>query len=85
LKKLGRDFGTKIVGQKRCYFEKRSREVIENKESALKNKPKRTQNRTREVVENAFQLKKQTQNKAKTNPSPAEAFPSHPASLLMTD
>jgi hypothetical protein len=31
LKQSADDFGTRIVGQKRCYFKKRSREVIENK------------------------------------------------------
>jgi hypothetical protein len=42
----------KLWDKKNTFFEKRTREVIENTGSALKNKPKQTQKRTREVVEN---------------------------------
>jgi hypothetical protein len=40
------------MGQKRCYFEKRTREVIENNLSVLKNKPEQTEKQSGEVVEN---------------------------------
>jgi hypothetical protein len=36
--------------RKRCYFKKRTREVVENKESAAKNEPKQTQKQSREVL-----------------------------------
>jgi hypothetical protein len=52
LKKWADDFGTKIVGQKLFYFEKRTGEVTEKKGSATKNEPKRTEKRSGEVVEN---------------------------------
>ncbi|HEV2247926.1 MAG TPA: hypothetical protein VGW37_14840 [Terriglobia bacterium] len=54
------------MGQKRCYFEKRTGEVVENKESAPKNEPKRTGKRSREVVENTYLWKKRTENEPKT-------------------
>ena len=74
----------KLWDKKDVILKNEAEKLLKINNRALKNEPKRTQNRTREVVENAFQLKKQTQNKAKTNPSPAEAFPSHPASLFLT-
>ncbi len=41
-----------VVGQKRCYFENRTGEVTEKKESARKTEPDRTGERSGEVVEN---------------------------------
>jgi hypothetical protein len=60
------------VGQKRCYFKKQTREVVDNKESGLENKPKQTQKQSREVVENTFLWKKQTQNKPGNKPEKAQ-------------
>jgi hypothetical protein len=42
--------GRKI--KKNTFFKKRSREVIETTGSGLKNEPKRTQKRSRELIEN---------------------------------
>jgi hypothetical protein len=53
------------MGQKRCYFEKQTREVTENKVSATKNKPKQTQKQSGEVIENTFLWKKQTQKQTR--------------------
>jgi hypothetical protein len=66
LKRCSEHFGTKIVGQKRCYFKKRTGEVTENKGLATKNEPERTEKRSGEVVENTFLWKKQSQNEPKT-------------------
>jgi hypothetical protein len=56
-------------GTKKFYFEKQTREVIENKGSGPKNKPKQTQKRSREVVENTRGQKKRTRTNPKTNPA----------------
>ena len=42
-------FGTNGT-MKRCYFKKRTGEVVENKGLATKNKPERTEKRTGEVL-----------------------------------
>ncbi|HXH51506.1 MAG TPA: hypothetical protein VNM47_19375, partial [Terriglobia bacterium] len=49
-------------------FEKRTREVVENKGLATKNEPKRTQKQSRDVGENTFLWKKQTQNEPENEP-----------------
>jgi len=48
---LGADFTT-VKNKKNTFFQKRTGEVIENKEPELKNEPERTGKRTGEVVEN---------------------------------
>ncbi len=53
------------MGQKRCYFKKRTGEVIENKAHGLKNEPERTGKRSWEVIENTYLWKKRTENEAK--------------------
>jgi hypothetical protein len=56
------------LGQKRCYFEKRTGEVVENNQLACKNEPKRTGKRSGEVVEKTYLWKKRTQNEPKNEP-----------------
>jgi hypothetical protein len=48
------------VGQKDVNFEKRTGEVNDNKGSAHKNEPERTEKRSGEVIENTKDLKKRT-------------------------
>jgi hypothetical protein len=60
LKTCFNEFGTKIVGQKNTFYIKRTREVLENTASGPKNKAKRTQKRSGEVVENTYLWKKRT-------------------------
>jgi hypothetical protein len=55
------------VGQKNTFFKKQTQEVIENKWSGPKNKPKQSQKQSGEVVENIILWKKQTQKQ--TGPS----------------
>jgi hypothetical protein len=50
--------------KKNTFFKKQSREVVESKRSALKNKPKQTQKQSREVVENTYLWKKQSQKQS---------------------
>ena len=49
-------------------MEKRTGEVIENKESEPKSEPDRTGNRTGEVVENTWLWKKRTENEPENEP-----------------
>jgi hypothetical protein len=60
---LSRVLGAKT--EKNTFFKKQSREVIENKGSGTKNKPKQTQKQSREVFENTFLWKKQTQKQTR--------------------
>src|SRR5690242_7734715 len=55
------------MGQKRCYFEKRTGEVIDSKEKWPKTNRTRTGKRSGEVIENAHLWKKRTENEPKTN------------------
>ncbi|HET7101676.1 MAG TPA: hypothetical protein VFJ52_11035 [Terriglobia bacterium] len=52
------------MGQKIRFFKKQSRDVTENKVSAAKNKAEQTQKQSREVVENAWLWKKQSQKQS---------------------
>ncbi|HET9178779.1 MAG TPA: hypothetical protein VFQ24_10535 [Terriglobia bacterium] len=54
------------MGQKNTLFEKRTGEVVENKEKWPKNKPERTGKRSGEAVENTYLWKKRTENEPKT-------------------
>ena len=54
------------MGQKRCYFEKQSGEVAENKGKGYIDSQKRTGKQSGEVVENTYLWKKQTGTKLKT-------------------
>jgi len=68
------------MGQKRCYFEKRTGEVVENKKKCQKNEPERTKKRSGEVVENIRGLKKRTENEPENPPEPYRSFSPHPTS-----
>ena len=63
---FGGEFSQRICGEKKTkkntFFEKRTGEVAENKESAPKNEPERTGKRSGEVVENTCLWKKRTGN-----------------------
>ncbi|TAM82823.1 MAG: hypothetical protein EPN47_09270 [Acidobacteria bacterium] len=52
-------------GTKNTIFEKRTGEVVENKGSAPKNEPERTEKRSGEVIENTYLWKKRTGNEPK--------------------
>ena len=54
------------MGQKRCYFEKQTGEVIENKGKGYMDSQKQTGKQTGEVVENASLWKKLSGNEPKT-------------------
>jgi hypothetical protein len=58
---MSRHFGPENVGQKNTFFKKQTGEVIDNKESELKNKPEQTGKQSGEVVENTFLWKKRSQ------------------------
>jgi hypothetical protein len=54
-------FGTNETnGRKNTFFEKQTGEVVENKGSALKNEPERTEKQSGEVIENTYLWKKQS-------------------------
>ncbi|HEV2248743.1 MAG TPA: hypothetical protein VGW37_19030 [Terriglobia bacterium] len=55
--------------KKNTFFEKRTGEVVENKESAVKNEPERTEKRSGEVVENTYLWEKRTENEPKNEPT----------------
>src|SRR5574340_609912 len=55
------------MGQKRCYFQKQSGEVAENKGKGYMDSLRQTGKQSGEVVENTWLWKKQTGNKPKTN------------------
>jgi hypothetical protein len=57
-------------GQKRCYFQKRTGEVAENKGSEVENEPERTGKRSGEVVENTLLWKKRTENEPENKSGP---------------
>jgi hypothetical protein len=69
LKKHGCYFGTKIVGQKRCYFEKRTVEVVDNKGEAYITSQKRTGNEPESEAERLLKIRTCGKNKPETNRS----------------
>jgi hypothetical protein len=52
------------IGQKRCYFEKQTQGVIENKESGLKTNPNKPKNKARKLLKIRSCGKNKAKNKA---------------------
>jgi hypothetical protein len=74
LKKRTNLFGTKIVGQKRCYFEKRTGEVVENTGKGYIGSQKRTGNEPKHEAEKLLKTLKGLKNEPETNRTEPELF-----------
>ena len=64
--------------KKNTFFQKRTGEVIENKESGRKSEPDRTGKRSGEVVENTYLWKKRTGNEPENRSGSRLACPPRP-------